>query len=344
MGQVVLITGVSRFLGGRLAAQLAADPAIERVIGVDTVTPQTRDLPGLGRTEFVRADIRNPLIASVMSQAGVTTVAHAALMNSPRAVGGRLAMHDLNVIGTMQLIGACQRSDTVSRVVVASTSAVYGSGPRNPAVFTECMHPGDAAQAGYARDAVEIEGYVRGFARRRPDVETTVLRFANTIGAGIDTALTRYLGMPVVPTVIGFDPRLQLLHPSDAVEVIRRATVTSRPGVFNVAAEDVMTLAQIVRRLGKVRLPVLGRAVGAVSAVVRNSGAVEMSAEQTQFLSFGRVLDTTKLRSEFGYVPRYSTADALADYLDGRRRYPRPALGALGHLHSFGAPTAEVTR
>ena len=84
MSTVVLITGVSRFLGGQLAARLAADPEIERVIGIDTVAPRTSELAALGRTEFVRADIRNPLIAKVMTQARVGTVVHAALMASPR--------------------------------------------------------------------------------------------------------------------------------------------------------------------------------------------------------------------------------------------------------------------
>jgi UDP-glucose 4-epimerase len=206
---------------------------------------------------------------------------------------------------------------------------VYGSGSRNPAVFTECMHPGDAPQTGYARDAVEIEGYVRGFARRRPDIETTVLRFANTIGPSIDTALTRYLAMPVIPTVLGFDPRLQLLHESDAVEVIRRATVASRPGVFNVAADGVLTLAQVVRRLGRLRVPVPGGAVGLVGSLVRNSGVVEFSAEQAEFLSFGRVVETAKLHEEFGYVPAYTTAQALDSYIEHHRRLPRPALSGI---------------
>ena len=338
MSDVVLITGVSRFLGGRLAAQLAADPTIERVIGIDTVAPATSELVRLGRTEFVRADIRNPLIAKVLAQAGVTTVVHAGLMSSPRLVGGRVPMQELNVIGTMQLLGACQKSDTVGRVVVASTSAVYGSAARNPAVFTECMHPGDAPHTGYARDAVEIEGYVRGFARRRPDIETTVLRFANTIGPTIDTALTRYLAMPVIPTVLGFDPRLQLLHEADAVETIRRATVASHPGVFNVAADGVLTLSQVVRRLGRLRVPVPARAVGLVGSLVRNSGVVEFSAEQAEFLSFGRVIETTKLHEEFGYLPAYTTAQALDTYLDEQRPMPRPGLSSIAagvrYLHA----------
>jgi UDP-glucose 4-epimerase len=336
MPDVVLITGVSRYLGGRLADQLAADPSIERVIGIDTTPPATADLARLGRTEFVRADIRNPLIAKVLAQAGVTTVVHAGIMSTPRIVGGRVPMQEMNVIGTMQLLGACQKSDTVRRVVVASTAAVYGSGSRNPAVFVECMHPGDAPQTGYARDAVEIEGYVRGFARRRPDLETTVLRFANTIGPGIDTALTRYLSMPVIPTVLGFDPRLQLLHESDAVEAIRLATVHSHPGVFNVAADGVLTLAQVVRRLGKVRVPVPSRAMGVVGALVRNAGVIEFSAEQAEFLSFGRVVDTTKLHEEFGYHPRYTTAQAL-DSFDGRHRLPRPALSGVRYLGARAA-------
>ena len=223
MSDVVLVTGVSRFLGGRLAARLSADPAIERVIGIDSMPPRTIDLPHLGRTEFVRADIRNPLVAKVMAQARVSVVVHASVVASPRAVGGRMAMQEMNVIGTMQLLAACQKSEDVHRFVLRSTTGVYGSTSRDAAVFTEDMGPDAAVDAGYARDAVEIEAYVRGFARRRPDVDVTVLRQARLIGPVVDTPFTRYLAGPLVPTELGFDPRLQLLHEADAVETLRLA-------------------------------------------------------------------------------------------------------------------------
>jgi UDP-glucose 4-epimerase len=330
MTNVVLITGVSRFLGGRLAAQLAADPAIDRVIGIDTMPPRTGDLPLLGRTEFVRADIRNPLIAKVMAQARVGTVVHAALMASPRAGGGRVAMQEMNVIGTMQLLAACQKSDTVERVVVRSTTAVYGCSSSDPAVFTEDMHSPDGSQAGYAKDAVEIEGYVRGFARRRPDIEVSVLRLATIMGPTIDNALTRYLAMPVVPSALGFDPRMQLLHETDAVETLRLAAVSRRPGVVNVAGEGVVPLSQMLRQAGKLRVPVPAAALGVAGALLRNSGVIDVTAEDARYLNFGRVVDTTRLRTEFGYLPRYSTADAVASHLHGVRSGPRLGLAALG--------------
>ena len=327
---VVLVTGVSRFVGGRLAAQLASDPQIERVIGIDTVPPRTADQPLLGRTEFVRADIRNPLIAKVMSQARVGTVVHAALMATSRAVGGRVAMQEMNVIGTMQLLAACQKSDTVERIVVRSTTAVYGCGPADPAVFTEDMHPRDGGQAGYAKDAVEVEGYVRGFARRRPDVDVSILRLANLVGPTIDNALTRYLGMPFVPTALGFDPRLQLLHEDDAIEALRLAAVTHRPGVVNVAGAGVVALSQVVRQAGRIRIPVPVGALGLVGTAVRNSGAADFTAEDARYLSFGRVVDTRRLREEFGYTPRYTTAAAIESFLSGSRSGVRLGLAGLG--------------
>ena len=149
MTHTVLVTGVSRHLGARVASVLAADPDIDRVIGVDTVPPPSLTRDGgisLGRTEFVRVDLRSPDIAKVIAAADVDTVVHLSLVSAPSRGTGRAAMKEHNVIGTMQLLGACQRSATVRRVVVRSTTAVYGSSPHDPAVFTEDTEPHDGAQ------------------------------------------------------------------------------------------------------------------------------------------------------------------------------------------------------
>ena len=109
MARVVLVTGVSRYLGGRMARLLTDDPDVERVIGVDVVTP-TGDIGG---ADFVRADIRNPIIGKVISTAGVDTVVHMGVIATPRQAGGRTPMKEINVIGTMQLLAACQKASSV---------------------------------------------------------------------------------------------------------------------------------------------------------------------------------------------------------------------------------------
>jgi UDP-glucose 4-epimerase len=325
MADVVLITGVSRYPGSRLAAQLSADSGIGRIIGVDSVPPGNP--AELGRAEFVRADIRNPLIAKVIALAKVDTVVHAAVQASPRGAGGRASMKELNVLGTMQLLAACQKSAHVARLVVTSSTAVYGSSPRDPAVFTETMAAKALPRSGYGKDVVEVEGYVRGFTRRRPDIITTVLRMANFIGPSIDSPLTRYLALPLVPVGLGFDPRIQLLHEDDAIEVLRLALRSDRPGIFNVAGAGTLLRSQVLRRLGRIPLAVPSPTIEVLGRLIRRSGVVDFSPEQLQLLSFGRVVDTAALRTEFGFTPRYSTETALADYAAAhadRRAAPGP--------------------
>lgn len=312
--RVVLITGVSRYLGGRLATRLAGEPSIARVIGVD-VTPPRLDL---GRTEFVRADIRNPVIAKVIADAGVDTVVHMSVMATPFGAGGRAAMKEINVIGTMQLLAACQRAPSVCQLVVKSTTAVYGSSARDPALFTEDEEPRALPRTGYGKDSVEVEGYVRGLARRRPDVAVAILRFANFIGPRIETPLTRYFSLPVVPTFFGFDPRIQLTHEDDGVAVLRHVVLHPAAGTFNVAGSGVLLLSQAIRRAGRVEVAIPTPAAALVAQAFRRGGLVDFSAEQLQYLRFGRVVDTDRLERKLGWVPAYSTREAFDDFLRAR--------------------------
>ncbi|GAA4057186.1 NAD-dependent epimerase/dehydratase family protein [Nonomuraea soli] len=314
MTHTVLVTGVSRHIGARVASVLAADPGITRVIGVDTKPPRDGGL-SLGKTEFVRVDLRSPDIAQVMAAADIDTVVHMSLVSAPTKGAGRAVMKEHNVIGTMQLLGACQRSATVCRVVVRSTTAVYGSSPRDPAVFTEEFEPHDGPSHGYAKDAVEVEGYVRGFARRRPDVTVSMLRFANFMGPGVDSPLTRYFSQPVLPTVFGFDPRLQFVHEDDAVEVLRRMATEDHPGTFNVAGAGVLVLSQCVRRAGRFPLPLPSPAFSMLGEAARKAGLVDFSPEQLRLMSHGRAVDSSRLAAELGWPLKYTTAAAFDDFL-----------------------------
>jgi UDP-glucose 4-epimerase len=297
-----------------MARILTADPGVDRVIGVDVVPPRG----DIGRAEFVRADIRNPIIAKVINAASVDTVVHMGVIATPMQAGGRTAMKEINVIGTMQLLAACQKAPSVAKLVVKSTTSVYGAGPRDPAMFTEEVEPRHSPRSGWAKDSAEVEGYVRGFARRRPDVQVTTLRFANFIGPGVQTPMTSFFSLPAVPTVVGYDARLQFVHEDDGLEALRLATVHDRPGLINVAGDGVLLLSQAIRRAGRAWFPILPPLVGSVGGAFIRAGLADFSPEQVRFLTYGRGVDTTRMRQVLQFDPTYTTKAAFDDFVAAR--------------------------
>ncbi|GAB2931213.1 NAD-dependent epimerase/dehydratase family protein [Rhodococcus aerolatus] len=324
--EVVLVSGVSGDVAARTAAAVARLPSVRRVLAVDTVPDRRGDLARTPGVELVRADLRTPAVARLLVDARVDTVVHAGLRSLPGAYGGRSALKDMNVLGSMALLAACQQAPTLRRLVVKSAADVYGATPRDPAVFTEDMEPRSVPGGGFARQAAEVEGYVRAFARRRPDVALTVLRLAHVIGPTVDTTFSRYFALPVVPTVLGHDARVQLLHETDAVDVLALAAHAPAAGTVNVAGDGVLLLSQAIRRAGRVSVAVPSSLVGLVGTAVRGARLVDFSPEQVRFLNVGRVVDSTRAREVLGFRPRYTTRAALDDFVRGRRL--RPALPA----------------
>ena len=345
MGRVVLVTGVARDLGRRFARQLAAAPSVDRVIGVDVQPPRG----DLGAVSFVRADIRNPVIAKVIMREHVDTVVHMSVLPSPGA-GGRTAAKELNVIGTMQLLAACQQSPDLEHFVLKSSTSVYGSSNRDPAMFTEEMAAKRVGGFGFVKDINEVESYVRGFARRRPDVRVTTLRTANAIGPGLSTPTTAYFRLPVIPTVLGFDPRMQFLNDTDLIDVLEHATLTDVRGTFNVAGDGVLMLSQAIRRLGRPALPLPGFAVGPLGSAMRQARVADFSREQIAFLAYGRGVDTTRMREVLGFNPSRTTEQAFAEFAasiepgvvsERRVRAAETALvGVLGGNRDESVPTS----
>jgi UDP-glucose 4-epimerase len=189
-------------------------------------------------------------------------------------------------------------------------------------MFTEDGSSRRPPGEGFAQDSIDIEGYARGLARRRPDLSVTILRLANMIGPAMDTALSRFLAGPVVPSVLGYDARLQLLHEQDALGVLDRATIAGKSGTFNVGAAGIIMMSQAIRRSGRIPLPVPRSALAAVDSLRRATSHTELDREQLNYVSYGRVMDTARMRKDLGYNPKWTTAEAFDDYVRGRGLQP----------------------
>jgi UDP-glucose 4-epimerase len=317
----VLITGVGSFLGTEIARRLETDPEIDYIAGMDERPPRAR----LERMDFIEADIRNPVIAKLIPQAEVDTIVHNKIVRRPGPGMSDRSAHDINVIGSLQLLAACEKAETLKAIVVRGSAGVYGSEPAAPQFFTEEMARRYPLRTRFQRDVAEIENYFDTFSRRHSQVVCTMLRYQPSIGPSLDSQITRYLSQPAVPTYLGFDPRLQFVHEQDAVDALVAAIKNPVRGPVNVAAPGTIGLTRLVRLAGKPTLPLVPGLFGTVTDAGRRFGMHSISADFRRLLRYGRGIDITRLVEEVGYTPRFSTVDAVEDYVRtqrGRRLIP----------------------
>jgi UDP-glucose 4-epimerase len=324
----ILITGLSTYWGGRLAQALEQDPAVEAIIGVDKRPPKV----ALERTEFVRVEDHHSLIRRIVQAAEIDTVVDTRLVADSIVTSPRLA-HENNVIGTMNVLAACGGPDSfVRKVVFKSTARYYGSEQDDPAFFTEEMRRPHPARTPIERDVVEAESAVRDFKARNPETVVTTLRFANGLGPAVRTSWTRYLGLPAVPTILGFDPRQQFLHEDDIAGVLEHAVRHDLDGVYNAAADGVLTLSEIITLLGKPGVPTLPPfATGLTLPLLKRLG-LPLSSDMLQVLRFGRALDNRKLKAT-GYRYRYTTRETVLRLREHQRL--RPLLRGAGDGYRY---------
>jgi UDP-glucose 4-epimerase len=313
----ILVTGVSSFWGGKLAQALERDERVETIIGVSPEDPTLE----LERTEFVRVGTQHALLRRIVQAAEIDTVIDSRLCVDSIQASPRVA-HEINVIGTMNILAACGGvggdSSPVRKVIFKSSAHYYGCERDDPAFFTEAMQRPHAPRTRLESDIVEAENAVRGFAERNRDVTVTVLRFANGLGPDLKTSHRDLLSLPAIPCILGFDPRYQFVHEDDIVGVLEHAVAHDLPGVYNVAGDGVLVLSEVASLLGRPLAPILPPwGTGLAITALRATG-VRIPEEMAQQLRYGRGLDNRKLKAA-GCSLRYTTREAVGKFAEDLR-------------------------
>ena len=316
--RVLLVTGVAGFWGSRVAERLVSEPNTY-VIGLDPEPPE-RTIP---RLDFVPADVRNPLLAELLASEGVDTVCHLSFVETTQPHD---AIYNLNVMGTTKLLEACAEAK-VRKVVLKSSTAVYGARPSNSAFLTEDHAIRGSKRSGTTRDLLEIETFCRDFRHRWPQLTLTILRFASIIGATADTPMTRFLKMPQAPSLLGFDPRMQFIHEDDVVEALTHAVLKDVPGIINIAAEDIIPLNRMRGLAGKrpISIPHLLAYWGRDKLARYGQHSHEHMPIEPDYLRYSWVADLRRMREELGFAPFYSAEDTLREFAEHQHTSPLQA-------------------
>jgi UDP-glucose 4-epimerase len=309
MGRRVLITGLDTFWGGRMAQALEAQPEVEMILGLGTKEPKVP----LERTEFVRSDQKYSILSRIVRATQVDTIVHTFLETNSTEVSGRV-LHEINVIGTLNLLAAAGASGaSVRKVVVKSSTHVYGSNEQDPTWFREEDSRTGPVRTRLERSLIEVESLVRDFAEDNPHLDVTVLRFANVLGTDIITPISFDLRKRVLPCIAGFDPLVQFVEEDDVVRALEFVTANHVPGFFNVAGEGRLPWSEVATLGGAHLLPFPPFRPRVFSAPFERLDVVRFPPEMEALARYGRGVDTAKLR-EAGFEYRYSSSGAVLSF------------------------------
>lgn len=314
MGRRVLITGLGTFWGGRVAQMLERDPDVEMIVGLDTHEPKVE----LERTEYVRADQSYSILARIVRATQVDTVLHTFLIvDSTNASGRRL--HEINVIGTMNLLAAASAAgSTVRQVVVKSSTLAYGASRSDPTWFREETPRSHSPRTRVERSILEVEDYLHDFAEDNRHIVVSVLRFANVLGTDIVTPISRALQLPVVPQIFGFDPLLQFVEEDDVVRSLEFVMRNQVAGVYNVAGDGRLPWSEVAAIVGKRLAPLPPFLTGLAVRPLGWSRLVDLPPEVLALLRYGRGVDNRRLK-EAGFEYRYTSAGAVESFAGAHR-------------------------
>jgi UDP-glucose 4-epimerase len=336
MGRRILVTGLGTFWGGRVAQALESDDGVDVIVGLDRSGPK---IP-LERTEFVRCDEEYSILARIVKAAHIDTIVHTFLVVDSTQMPAR-RMHEINVIGTMNLFAAAAgASSTVRNVVVKSSSLVYGSDPHDPVWFTETTRRSSSPKTRVERNLVEVDSYVRDFAIDNPHVTVSLLRFSNVIGPTIVTPLTKALSLPVVPSVFGFDPRFQLVHEDDVIRAIVHVLDGHIPGIFNVTGDGLLPWSEIAHLCGKRTIPMPAIGTGLAVNPLRRLG-VDLPDELLALLRYGRGVDNSRLKAT-GFTYDHTSAGAVRAFAEAMRL--RATVGRVDRAYRYERDVEQFFR
>jgi UDP-glucose 4-epimerase len=311
----VAISGLDTFFGMALVERLLEQPSPPRIIGVDVFRP----LRHAGRIDFRHVDLTDPTadgeLAEMLANEGVEVFAHLAFRHSPTP--NLEYDHELEAIGSLHVMNACAAAK-LRRLVVPSSTMVYGPRPDNPNFLSEGHTLAGHPDAHCVQNRIEVERLLADFIKTQPDTEVTVLRHCWVIGPGYQDQVARYLGRPVVGTVLGYDPLLQFVHEEDLLDVLERAVLESHPGIFNIVGRGVLPLSVLLSLAGKGNVPMPARLLYWLADYPSQGQTGDPPAGFYDYLRYLWVADGERGWSEFG-DPSYTTKEAWISFVSAKR-------------------------
>lgn len=307
MNTTVLVTGASGYLGSKLVERLAAQPQF-LVVASDIRATTTKQ--HLANVIYEFADVRNNSIASVIAKHRPQVIVHLAAIVSPGPKSNRRLEYEVDVIGSQNVLRAAL-TNQVKRIIVSSSGAAYGYHADNPPWLNE-DHPlrGNTVFA-YAHHKRLVEELLADYRKQQPQLQQTIFRIGTILGPKANNQITNLFSKPVLLGVSNADDRFVFIWDEDVTACLEQAITSPVSGIFNVAGDGALSMADLAMFMGKryIRLPATLLRLGL--SIAKPLGLTRYGPEQVAFLQYRPVLDNTRLKTQFGYTPQKTSAQAF---------------------------------
>lgn len=318
-GRRIAIAGARSFLGKNLLALLEDDPKVDRLLALDDEAHEPAPLTTSSKVRVVHTDLTAPgtdaRLAEHLEAEDIDTIVHVAFLDLPSHAPA--FAHELESVGSMRLLRAARRAKT-RKLVMWSHTWLYGANPENPNFLREEAKLRAPSREPWFSDKVEAEQEVARFREQNPDVTVTVLRTAPILGPTVDNVVTRYLSRRLVPTLMGFDPLVQLLHEVDAIGALKWAIFRNVPGIYNIAADGVLPLSTVIKLAGRTPAPLPGFMARQGAAALWMAQLAEAPPAFLRHLRYLCVADGGKARRA-GHEPTFTSREAVLDFVSAQR-------------------------
>jgi len=329
----VAVTGPTGTFGFGLVPLLEGDERVERIIGIAR-RPFDPAEHGWSKMEYRQGDVRDQQALKEAVE-GADVVIHLAFQIT--GTGSRQDIHQINVQGTLNAVRAAAGAGA-RRFVYASSVAAYGFHADNPVGMTEDWPTRPARRLFYAREKAELEHRLQVESVAFPQLSLYLLRPPIVLGphavgakdllpgplAPLARRLVGRLGrLPVpLPAAVPALP-LQFVHEHDVGQALLLCAVgAGPPGAYNLAADGVLTLADVARELGFATLPIpagLVRPAARLAARLPSLPFAPPALEWIEAASHPTIVDSTKAKQQLGWRPSYTALAALRDTLGNGR-------------------------
>lgn len=313
----ILVVGAHTQLGDQLVRSLERDEAVSEFWVIDLFPLKRKNLK---KARYISMDLIAPgadaALAESMKNIQATMLVHTALKNNPSA--NPLYSHELEVIGTLNLVSAAKAAG-VKKFILCSSTFVYGASPKNPNHLTEKAALAKKSGSHFVRDKIEAEEQVLRLFDEAPAMQVNILRFCLIVGPRSHNFFTELFRRPLVPTLLGYDPLMQFIHERDALRALKKVMQKDISGIFNIVGRGVIPLSYALRKAGKWQVPLPSFLA---YPAVQSLWNLHMISVPSRFLDFFRYLcvaDGTKAAEILGFESKRTSKEAFIEFAKSDR-------------------------